>query len=124
MTDNNIQKMLCLSTVHVKPDTLQRLQTGDFEWLISYRKEHPSDNEEVYGAFVLVSDITLEAAAEISDVPEDLLHVLRFAHMHSCSWAMFDCDEEEISELPAYRREWDKELFRNPPEYKEEESDE
>ena len=113
---NNIQNMLCLSTVHIKPETLENLQEGNYVHLTSYRKEHPADSEEVYGAFVYVPSVCLEEGSEeLEDIPEDLRIVLNYADSFNCQWLMFDCDEEEIGELPAYRSEWDEECFGNPP---------
>lgn len=118
---NHIQSMLCLSTVHIKPETMIRLQEGDFEWLVSYRKEHPSDSDTVYGAFVLAGDISLEEGnPEIADIPEDLLQVLNYADAFHCAWIMFDVDEDEIGELPTYRSEWDAAIFCPQPDIKPE----
>lgn len=104
-----IQKMLSLSTVHVMPETLERIQAGAFDWLICYRKEHPNNSDEVYGAFINLADINLdEGSSDVRDVPEDLLMVLNYADSFDVHWIMFDCDADEIGELCTYRESWDK----------------
>lgn len=65
----------------------------------------------VEDAIVLAGDKNLvDGGEEIADIPEDLLQVLRYADSRDCDWVMFDCDAEEIGDLPTYREEWDKYL--------------
>ena len=74
-----------------------------------YRKEHPNNSDEVYGAFINLADINLdEGSSDVRDVPEDLLMVLNYADSFDVHWIMFDCDADEIGELPTYRESWDK----------------
>lgn len=99
---DHVEQMLCLSTAHVRPETMSRLCTGDFDWLPSYRKEDPRDPEDIYGVFVLAGDISLESEAETADIPDDLLTVLEYAHRIGAEWIMFDGIRDMIDELPTF----------------------
>jgi len=96
--DNIIQKILVISTAHIKEETSDWLkeeiedgQTG----LVAYEK---SD----YGYLILIQDDIAENG--VSGVPEDLLRLYRFAHSVGVEWIMLDCDAPEICEVPVY--EW------------------
>lgn len=97
--------MLELSTAHVRPETMARLENDDFEWLPVYKK---SFGEEVFGAFAMITDLDDEEAA---DIPDDLMKVIRYAIRKGCDWVMFDRDYDEIAELPTYREDWDKRMW-------------
>lgn len=99
---DHIHKMLCLSTSHVKMETMRRLQDGDFDWLVSYRKEAPTDPELVFGAFVCADSIDVENSGDTEDIPEDLMEVLHYADAFDCKWIMFDVDGDTIGDLPTY----------------------
>ena len=102
-----IYRMLACCTSHVRPETMRRLKEEDFEWLVSYRKEHPADTETVYGVFVPAFDLDIsEDSLEAEDIPEDLLMLLRYAEAAGCYWIMLDIDEEELPGLKTYRDEW------------------
>ena len=109
--ENHVCSMLCLSTVHIKPDTLQRLEDDDFEWLVSYKKASSAEPCESYGVFVLICDTDVRGGHDMSDIPEDLITVLLYAVSNGCDWVMFDRDEEEVAALPQYRKEWNAERF-------------
>lgn len=106
-----IHNMLCLSTVHVKPETMRALEENRYNWLPSYRKINPFNTEESYGTFVLVGDMDPQSEEDTADIPEDLQIVLNYADAFGCTWIMFDADEDEIGELPMYRDEWDRAVF-------------
>lgn len=101
----NIQKMLCLSTAHIKPETMALLEEDALEDIVAYPKEIPSTGENC-GAFIYVDGASLDEGIE--DVPEDLVRVLQYAAKHDASWIMLDDDEEEVEDLPTYYEEWAK----------------
>ena len=105
--DELIEKILSISTSHIKPETMRRLETNDFEWLVSYRKPNPRDDSESFGAFVLITDLDLDSSSETADIPKELLNVLRYAESFDCAWVMFDCDAPVCGDLPTYDFDWE-----------------
>ena len=100
-------RMLACCTSHLRPETIKRLEDGDFEWLVGYRMEYPGDTETVYGVFVPALDLNIsDCSPEIMDIPEDLLMLLQYADKVGYDWIMLDADEEEIPELQTYLDEW------------------
>lgn len=97
-----LNKILTLSTVHVKPETMQRILDEDFEWLACYEKSSKTTGE-TYGAFVLVDS----AEPDDADLTEDLAEVMNYAMSFDALWIEFDNDADEIGELPRYITEWD-----------------
>lgn len=101
----NIQKMLCLSTAHIKPATMALLEEDALDDIAVFPKAVPLTGKN-YGAFIYVDGASLDEGIE--DVPEDLVRVLRYAAEHDASWIMLDGDEEEVKDLPTYYEEWAK----------------
>lgn len=85
-----IEPLLAVSTGHLNTATLEDLQSGRIEWVITYPNE--------YGAFVLVTDALMES------VPEDLRNVMNWAREHGIHWVKLDPDGTVINDLPW--REW------------------
>ena len=99
-------KLLSLSTVHVKPETEQRLEAGKFGWLPTYRKPNPNKDDESFGTWVCLGDISIDDNIEGSDIPDDLKAVLKYAEANDATWIMFDCDAPVNEDLPTYESHW------------------
>lgn len=95
-----VQKYLDLSTAHVSKETADWLdlignKEGDSIPVIMYLKGS-------YGWIVYAAQEDFEF--ENKKVPADLLQVINYAKSLDCIWIMFDCDGEQVKELPVY--EW------------------
>lgn len=93
MMELDIQKMLTLSTAHVKkttPDYLESLNCpvcafpkGDYGWFIFIGSYDEDYYEEV-------------------NIPEDLKAIIVFAKAQECDWLCIDCDGLTTDQLPQY----------------------
>lgn len=93
-----------LSTAHITPVTLRKLTCDEELPVVAYEKRTTHSDEDIVGAFVMVSSIG-------DDIPDDLNVVVQWARENGIEWLNFDVDACEVKELPAYRKEWDEELF-------------
>ena len=84
-----------LSTVHLRKETVKKLEGPDAQWT-SY------DYEE--GMFVYIPQELDEFAAEIRAVGEELFELMRSAYGLGVKYIQFDCDGPTHEELPEY--EW------------------
>ena len=91
-----IMKMLDISTAHITPQTMKRLEEEDDELdLVIY----PTP----YGAFVHIPVDDLDI---IDALPEDLKRVVFYAMGLECDWIKFDGAAEIILELRNYEDKW------------------
>lgn len=95
MSELPIEKLICLSTLHLKRETVERIQNEIGPW---YGNE--------YGAFVYAQDedILLDAHRGYS---KDLATVMAFACQQGLDWVKFDPDGHVLSNLPTYDSEWE-----------------
>ena len=98
--------MLELSTAHLRPETMAMLEKGEFDWLPSFRKPIPGDDEHSYGAFVCIGDIGRE---ERGERPADLAQIWDFCYLNDIWWVMFDRDAPMCSRFTDFTPEWEKE---------------
>ena len=96
-----VQKMLCLSTAHLKEETMSRIIDGDLDAIPTYKKEDPSYPGEIYGCWVCVDCID-DADENRDNIPEDLMDAMKYARSVGASWIMFDRDAEVLGELALY----------------------
>lgn len=102
----SVAKIVDISTVHLCPETLARVQDGMYEEVVSYGKKMRLLDESVtVGAFVAVPE-----SVENLLIPKDLVRVLKWAETNGYGWINIDVDAPEEADLPTYRAEWDKEL--------------
>ncbi len=101
--DGMITRTLELSTKHIKPETN--------EWLTDQITARAVDGDHVltvydkpmYGYWVHVPERSEFAeSVDVAMVPTELWGILVFAMTHGCAWVMFDCDAEELEELPTF----------------------
>lgn len=99
------EKMLCVSTEHIKQSTAKYLEEGCKNYskteLILFEKKvnYPKRSYE-FGWFVYCGhDLSL-----LKNVPEDLLIVMEYAKNTGHEWIMFDSEEDEHPLLRKY--EW------------------
>jgi hypothetical protein len=97
-----IAKMLILSTSHVTNETRLKMEQwaegeADENGFIPtvYRKGD-------YGWIIHVHEA--ESEMDTDRFPEDVTAAIVFARGQGCQWIMYDCDADEIDELPTY--EW------------------
>lgn len=88
-----IDRMLNLSTAHIKESTRDYLDADDRKCLVVYDKP-------TYGWFIYIVEETFEQV--LTEVPEDLAQVLRFTKEQGCRVLCMDMDEDTIEELPSY----------------------
>ena len=93
----DIQKILTISTSHIKPETSFKLANnhktseipvtvyskGDFGWFIYFSK-NPAKNPD------------------IKNIPEDLALCINIAIENGCSVLCLDCDGQIIENMPTY----------------------
>ncbi len=91
------EKIITLSTSHVRPETLNRVIEDDFMCLVCFVK--CNDGKRVYGAFIRIPNVTEDG--EMDDVPEDLRAVLDYAAGKGAVWVNLDVDADCV-ELPKY----------------------
>lgn len=102
MTDIWVEKMLTISTAHLRASTCN-------EWLHEPEKGITAYEKGEYGWFVHAgSHDSLHAerarAASSLAMPNELRVVLDFAREHGCEWVCFDRDGDEVVGLVTY--EW------------------
>lgn len=89
-----ISNMLTLSTGHITEETSELLS------------REPDDNTlqltfypNTFGGFLYVNNID---SSIIETLPQDLSACVSLAQKQNCQWLQFDCDADEIDELPTY----------------------
>lgn len=92
-----INKMLTISSTHIKPETWKTLENEPPFEIVVYNKECEFG---LYGFFILVID------SESCNAPEDLAACMRFAEDHDCAWLCLDTDGEVLPELPTYEERY------------------
>ncbi len=90
-----ISKMITLSTAHISPDTLDKLDNGSSAVPPCYKKDE-------FGYFVLSNKDVLSDYEDNEYFPKDLKQCVEFARVHDCDWIMFDGDAGEVEELDVY----------------------
>ena len=99
----DIQKMLTLSTAHIRQETAEILSGQDDPannvGLSVYEKI--ADGESV-GFFVMLWDVDGSEAVS-GDAPEDLKQCVRFAAENGCTVLCLDRDGPVMKNLPAYK---------------------
>lgn len=88
-----IEKMMTLSTAHIKPSTAEFLDDEKRELLIVYPKLE-------YGWFIYLNTDNFEV--ELKHIPKDLAKALKYAQKSGCDLLCLDCDGLEIDDLPIY----------------------
>ena len=93
-TVKNVFKVLDISTVHIKPETLKSKVEKN-----NYLNCMDSD----YGSLIWVPEI-----GDCYNIPweQDLEDCLNMARKMDCSYILFDCDSYICDELPTYKKEW------------------
>lgn len=90
-SDQVFSKMMNLSTAHISEYTALWLAEGNHPSLIVYVKKD-------YGFWVMVPPES-EDWENISDIPDELLTILRYADKQSCAWVMLDSAYDEVDGL-------------------------
>jgi hypothetical protein len=93
-----IQKIITLSTEHIKQETGEFLNEES-----SFQKE-PSITvykKDEFGWFVYITVPKL--AEDNHKIPEDLDKCIQYAIKHECMVLCFDCDEPPVYGLPIYK---------------------
>ena len=103
-TEPEFCTMMSLSTAHVRPDTMKQILNGNVlnGDLPCYKKINPLNEEEIFGAFVCMGDISL---AERNAMPADLAQIWDYCHQHDIWWVMFDRDAPMCSKFTDFRLE-------------------
>ena len=96
--------MMCLSTVHLKPETMKSLEDCECDGLPSYRKPVPGDDENSYGVFVCIGDIDKD---ELFALPREMRTIWEYAHAHGIWWVMFDADTPVCAQFEQFQADWD-----------------
>lgn len=95
-TDIEVMRVLVLSTGHVKPETMNVLESRDCEWPPTYR-----------GEFGIIVWAAMERGNPDNDtLPPDLQTVVDFAIDHGCEWVRLDADGPIINALPDHSEAW------------------
>lgn len=102
MKDETIERMLTLSTSHLREQTCN-------EWLAGNLGAAPVTTypKGEYGRFVYCGDPESFHAERFDGpgtcvVPNDLIVVVNYARERGCTWVCFDQDADQIKELMTY----------------------
>lgn len=98
----NIESMLCLSTAHLKPKTIEELTHDEIECCIYYEKIDVSTGE-VYGGWLYISD---QGDSDDINAHKDLKNIVDYCDEHDINWIMFDSDIMPNPMFPTYLDEW------------------
>lgn len=98
----NIESMLCLSTAHLKPKTIEELTHDEIECCIYYEKIDVSTGE-VYGGWLYISD---QGDADDINAHKDLKNIVDYCDEHDINWIMFDSDIMPNPLFLTYLDEW------------------
>lgn len=89
-----LHTMLALSTEHLKPETIELMNSGEALGALYYPKS-------IWGFFVYVP--SAKDGIEIDPkVPEDLRNCMDFARHHGHGWLMIDQDVTPLDELEVF----------------------
>lgn len=95
----DIQKVLTLSTAHIKESTANRLDRDPDDNNLGLCVYQKAD----YGYFIYLDAITPELMAQYSEsIPRDLYDCIGLALSVGCNILCLDCDGEELPFLPTY----------------------
>lgn len=97
-----IKPMLCLSTAHLKPKTVEDLTHDKIECCIYYEKIDVSSGD-VYGGWLYISN---DGSSDDINSHNDLKILVDYCDEHNIEWVMFDCDITPNPDLPVYIDEW------------------
>ena len=113
----DIQKILTISTSHIKPETSFKLANnhktseipvtvyskGDFGWFIYFSK-NPAKNPAKIPAKNPAKNPAKSPAKnpDIKNIPEDLALCINIAIENGCSVLCLDCDGQIIENMPTY----------------------
>ncbi|WP_017815128.1 DUF5983 family protein [Paenibacillus shenyangensis] len=84
--------MLAISTAHIEPTVLEKMNDGENVGCIYYAKEG-------YGFFLPVVDLLDGSAGQL---PECLDQAITLARREGCTFLMIDGDVSVIEQLPEY----------------------
>lgn len=102
-----IMKFLCLSTVHIDPETAKWLDGSPSTVWMTVPTVHQLPFtvwKSEYGYFL--STTILDSQEHDITVPADLLACLRKASEAGCEWLRLDGDGPAVADLPDYEKEW------------------
>lgn len=99
-------QMMSLSTAHLRPETMAKLERCEIDCLPSFRKPIPREDENSYGAFVCLGDVGYN---ERNELPADLAQIWDYCYQHDIWWVMFDRDGPMCSRFTDFTPEWEKE---------------
>lgn len=91
----DIQNVVTLSTIHIRPETAELIDDGKFTELSVYKKEE-------YGWWIYLPDYVDDKQSD--QIPEDLKDCITYAKGLGCCWLCLDCDGQEMDCLKKY--EW------------------
>lgn len=92
-----IRKFLDVSTIHLRPATLDRINSTAFPIHLPFYGGHTPD-----GFFAYVDDTVIGPSGD--RIPPDIWKVMVHARSLGCEYVMFDADGPEIDALPQYNR--------------------
>lgn len=92
-----VSKILTVSTAHVTQETYERLMTDEGQsetGLSTYVKRDPGSGMD-YGLYVYLTQD--ESSDQISEIPDDLLPLIRLAESLGCEIICLDADGPKIT---------------------------
>ncbi|WP_422661599.1 hypothetical protein ACK8P5_26110 (plasmid) [Paenibacillus sp. EC2-1] len=93
-----VVSMLDLSTAHLTPETIRRLNLRDEELdscITIYEKGE-------FGWYIAVPERQYFLPEEVEGIPDELLEILKLAVKNDIDWIMFDCDANRLPVLPTF----------------------
>lgn len=113
MSKPEIERMLCLSTMHIKPSTFEFLRVNDNLSGLVYYEKREYGGDAVYGSWICISrDFITAFLDEYDSYPEDLKSIIDYAISHDLAWIMLDRDIPITEDFSTYEDEWDQFFFR------------
>ena len=94
--EKEISAMLALSSAHLRPETVERLENDSIDPIVVFPKWSLCTGEN-YGYFISIPE-----DLSMNTVPEDLMDCIALAKRERCTWLMLDRDGLECEELRTY----------------------
>lgn len=108
MSKPEIERMLCLSTMHMKPSSFEFLRANDNLYGLVYYEKREYGGDAVYGSWICISgDLITTFRDEYDNYPEDLRSIIDYAISRDLAWIMFDRDIPITEYFSTYEDEWD-----------------
>lgn len=93
-----IEKIMVLSTAHIKKETADLLEEDNIGLIVISRET----GYLIHTVSLPMTDSVSEDLLNNSRYPNDLAACIQLAHKNGCDWLLLDCDGPIESDIPFY----------------------